>query len=213
MLLSFSTREICIHQVAYRLPLRCILHVACADLHLTDSERRARRVPKFSSATLLSMYNVSFYHKNDFSFIDGTKRVHTYTSTWSRSQMLPDHACAHTWTYKRRYAGPHCTTRTCSSASLDAAHPPCRKQQQSCSASRARRLPVFHTHTPQKRQRSCIDSDGRRRRCRPQLPVPGGSSKHWHLRKCPAHMGTSGGALVVRSATANCTRERQPSTH
>ena len=104
MLLSFSTREICIHQVAYRLPLRCILHVACADLHLTDSERRARRVPKFSSATLLSMYNVSFYHKNDFSFIDGTKRVHTYTSTWSRSQMLPDHACAHTWTYKRRYA-------------------------------------------------------------------------------------------------------------
>ena len=103
MLLSFSTREICIHQVAYRLPLRCILHVACADLHLTDSERRARRVPKFSSATLLSMYNVSFYHKNDFSFIDGTKRVHTYTSTWSRSQMLPDHACAHTWTYKRRY--------------------------------------------------------------------------------------------------------------
>ena len=63
MLLSFSTREICIHQVAYRLPLRCILHVACADLHLTDSERRARRVPKFSSATLLSMYNVSFHHK------------------------------------------------------------------------------------------------------------------------------------------------------
>ena len=150
MLLSFSTREICIHQVEYRLPLRCILHVACADLHLTDSERRARRVPKFSSATLLSMYNVSFYHKNAFSFIEGTQRVHTYTSTWSRSQMLPDHACAHTWTYKRRYAGPHCTTRTCTSASRHAVHPPCRKQQQSCSAPRARRLPVFHPHAPQK---------------------------------------------------------------
>ena len=124
--------------------------LATSPLHLTDSERRARRVPKFSSATLLSMYNVSFYHKNDFSFIDGTKRVHTYTSTWSRSQMLPDHACAHTWTYKRRYAGPHCTTRTCTSASRHAVHPPCREQQQSCSATRARRLPVSHTHAPQK---------------------------------------------------------------
>ena len=120
--------------------------LATSPLHLTDSERRARRVPKFSSATLLSMYNVSFYHKNDFSFIDGTKRVHTYTSTWSRSQMLPDHACAHTWTYKRRYAGPHCTTSTCSSASHRAAHPPCRDQEQRRSATRARRLQVFpHT--------------------------------------------------------------------
>jgi hypothetical protein len=67
--------------------------LATSPLHLTDSERRARRVPKFSSATLLSMYNVSFYHKNDFSFIDGTKRVHTYTSTWSRSQMLERVEC------------------------------------------------------------------------------------------------------------------------
>ena len=165
MLLSFGMREICIHQVAYRLPLRCILHVACADLHLTDSERRARRVPKFSSATLLSMYNVSFHHKNAFSFIEGTKRVHTYTSTWSRSQMLPDHACAHTWTYKRRYAGPHCTTRTCSSASRLAAHTPCRKQQQSCSASRARRLPVV-PHT-------CAAKATRELHClrRPPLPL------------------------------------------
>ena len=137
-----------------------LLHVACADLHLTDSERRARRVPKFSSATLLSMYNVSFYHKNDFSFIDGTKRVHTYTSTWSRSQMLPDHACAHTWTYKRRYAGPHCTTRTCSSASRHAVHPPCQEQQQSCSATRARRLQVFHPHAPQKATRGGQGSPG-----------------------------------------------------
>ena len=70
------------------------------------------------------------------------------------------------------------------------------------------------THTRRKRRhRSCLASDGRRRRCCPQLPVPGGSSKHWHLRKCPAHMGTSGGALVVPSATENCTCERQPSTH
>ena len=156
MHLSFITREICILQVAYRLPLRCILHVTCADLHLTDTERRARRVPKFSSATLLSMYNVSFYHKNDFSFIDGTKRVHTYTSKWSRSQMLPDHACAHTWTYKRRYAGPHCTTRTSACASLHAVHPPCRKQQQSCSATRARRLPVV----PGKSSVYCTDCIG-----------------------------------------------------
>ena len=173
MLLSFSTREICIHQVAYRLPLRCILHVACADLHLTDSERRARRVPKFSSATLLSMYNVSFYHKNDFSFIDGTKRVHTYTSTWSRSQMLPDHACAHTWTYKRCYAGPHCTTRTCSSASRLAAHTPCRKQQQSCSASRARRLPVL----PHVRRKGDT---------RAALPPTAAAAAAAHSCQCPA---------------------------
>ena len=143
MHLSFSTREICILQVAYRLPLRCILHVTCADLHLTDTERRARRVPKFSSATLLSMYNVLFYHKNSFSFIEATKYVHTYTSKWSRSQIMPDHTCAHTWTHKRRYASPHCTTRTCTSASHRAAHPPCRDQEQRRSATRARRLPVL----------------------------------------------------------------------
>ena len=74
-----------------------------------------------------------------------------------------------------------------------------------------------HTRVPQKATRlvtrSCIDSDGRRRCCCTQLPLPGGSSKHRQQMKCSALLGTSSGALVDRSATANCTCERQPSTH
>ena len=70
-----------------------------------------------------------------------------------------------------------------------------------------------HTRVPQKATRSCIDSDGRRRCCCTQLPLPGGSSKLWQQRKCSALLATSGGALVDPSPTANCTCERQPSTH
>ena len=73
--------------------------------------------------------------------------THTHPHGHARKccQITLVHTHGHTRA-KTRYAGPHCTTRTCSSASRLAAHTPCRKQQQSCSVSRARRLPVVpHT--------------------------------------------------------------------
>ena len=122
--------------------------------------------------------------------------VHTHGHTRGATLVLTvqrGHAQAHLWTLHIRRAA---------SSSRAAAHRAHGAFQ--CAAT---------PRAPQRRHESCIASDGRRCRCCPQLPVPGGRSKHWYLRKCPAHMGTSGSALVDLSATAKCTCERQPSTH
>jgi hypothetical protein len=121
--------------------------------------------------------------------------VHTHGHTRGATLVLtvqPGHAQAHLGTLYIRRAG------SSSRAAAQRAHGAFK-----CS-----------THMRRKRRHeSCIDSDGRRCRCCPQLPLPGGSSKHWYLRKCSALLGTSSNALVDLSATAKCTCERQPSTH
>ena len=121
--------------------------------------------------------------------------VHTHGHTRGATLVLtvqPGHAQAHLCTLYIRRAG----------------------SSSRAAAQRAHGAFKCFTHMRRKRRHeSCIDSDGRRCRCCPQLPLPGGSSKHWYLRKCPALLGTSSSALVDLSATAKCTCERQPSTH
>ena len=121
--------------------------------------------------------------------------VHTHGHTRGATQVLtvqPGHRQAHLCTLYIRRAG----------------------SSSRAAAQRAHGAFQCSTHMRRKRrQRRCIDSDGHRCRCCPQLPLPGGRSKHRQQRKCSAHLGTSSGALVDRSATENCTCERQPSTH